>query len=207
VLCVTHLPQVASQANQHYQVKKRSEDGKTLSASTAWTPRRAWKKSPACWAGWKSPPRASMRASCWRPDPHSRQEPGYPMAFRKEPPHTHGSMASTAVVLVNLGTPDAPDARSLRRYLKQFLSDPRVVEIPRLLWWCILNGIILPFRSGKSAEKYASIWTEQGSPLRVHTARQAVALGTQPAARGHHQLRVEYAMRYGTPSVNQVLDR
>ena len=129
------------------------------------------------------------------------------MAFRKEPPHTHGSMASTAVVLVNLGTPDAPDARSLRRYLKQFLSDPRVVEIPRLLWWCILNGIILPFRSGKSAEKYASIWTEQGSPLRVHTARQAVALGTQLAARGHHQLRVEYAMRYGTPSVNEVLDR
>lgn len=128
------------------------------------------------------------------------------MAFRKEPPYTHGSPASTAVVLVNLGTPDAPDARSLRRYLKQFLSDPRVVEIPRAVWWFILNGIILPLRSSKSAEKYASVWTEEGSPLRVHTARQAAALGAQLAARGHHQLQVVHAMRYGQPAVGQVLD-
>jgi ferrochelatase len=129
------------------------------------------------------------------------------MAFRKEPPYTHGSPASTAVVLVNLGTPDAPDAPSLRRYLRQFLSDPRVVEIPRAIWWFILNGIILPFRSSKSAAKYATIWTEEGSPLRVHTQRQAAALGVQLAARGHHQLQVTYAMRYGTPSLPQVLDQ
>ncbi|KAF1041892.1 MAG: Ferrochelatase [Herbaspirillum frisingense] len=129
------------------------------------------------------------------------------MAFRKEPTYTHGSLPSTAVVLVNLGTPDAPDARALRRYLKQFLSDTRVVEIPRAIWWFILNGIILPFRSAKSAEKYASIWTEQGSPLRVHTERQAAALGAQLAARGHHQLQVAYAMRYGSPALPDVLDQ
>ncbi len=129
------------------------------------------------------------------------------MPFRKEPPYSHGSPASTAVVLVNLGTPDAPNAGALRRYLKQFLSDPRVVEIPRAVWWFILNGIILPFRSSKSAEKYASIWTEEGSPLRVHTQRQAAALAVQLAGRGHHQLQVVYAMRYGTPSLPEVLDQ
>jgi len=129
------------------------------------------------------------------------------MPFRKEPPYTHGSPASTAVVLVNLGTPDAPNAGALRRYLKQFLSDPRVVEIPRAVWWFILNGIILPFRSSKSAEKYASIWTEEGSPLRVHTQRQAAALAVQLAGRGHHQLQVVYAMRYGKPSLPEVLDQ
>ena len=131
------------------------------------------------------------------------------MAFRKEPTpsHSHGSQLPIAVVLVNLGTPDAPDARALRRYLKQFLSDPRVVEIPRAIWWFILNGIILPFRSSRSAEKYASIWTEQGSPLRVHTERQAAALGARLAARGHRQVQVVYAMRYGSPALPDVLDQ
>jgi ferrochelatase len=129
------------------------------------------------------------------------------MAFRTEPSHIHGSTPSSAVVLVNLGTPDAPDARAVRRYLKQFLSDSRVVEIPRAVWWFILHGIILPFRSSKSAEKYASIWSEQGSPLKVHTERQAAALGAQLHARGHHQLRVVYAMRYGSPALPEVLDQ
>ncbi|MBP0600333.1 ferrochelatase [Herbaspirillum sp. LeCh32-8] len=129
------------------------------------------------------------------------------MAFRKEPNHTHGALPSTAVVLVNLGTPDAPDTPALRRYLRQFLSDPRVVEIPRAVWWFILNGIIVPFRSSKSAQKYASIWTERGSPLRVHTEGQAAALGAQLAARGHHQLKVVHAMRYGSPALPDVLDR
>lgn len=128
------------------------------------------------------------------------------MAFQKEPPYTHGSIPGTAIVLVNLGTPDAPDTPSLRRYLKQFLSDPRVVEIPRAVWWFILNGIIVPFRSSKSAEKYASIWSEDGSPLKVHTARQAQLLGESLQARGHH-VRVEYAMRYGNPSLPFVLDQ
>src|SRR5574343_1536479 len=91
--------------------------------------------------------------------------------FLPEPPHRHGTPATTAVVLVNLGTPDAPTAPALRRYLKQFLSDPRVVEIPRAVWWLILNGIILNVRPAKSAAKYASVWLPGGSPLRVQIGR------------------------------------
>ena len=82
----------------------------------------------------------------------------------------------TAVLLCNLGTPDAPTAPALRRYLAEFLSDPRVVEIPRALWWLILHGIILRVRPAKSAAKYASIWTPDGSPLRVWTDKQATLL-------------------------------
>jgi ferrochelatase len=91
--------------------------------------------------------------------------------FLPEPPHRHGTAPGTAVVLVNLGTPEAPTAAALRRYLKQFLSDPRVVEIPKPVWWLILNGIILNIRPKKSAAKYASVWLPEGSPLRVHTER------------------------------------
>ncbi|SRR5450830_385456 len=127
------------------------------------------------------------------------------MSFRQEPPYTHGASAQTAIVLVNLGTPDAPTTRAVRRYLKQFLSDPRVVEIPRAIWWCILHAIILPFRSSKSAEKYASIWTEQGSPLKINTERQALMLQKMMHERGH-RVQVVYAMRYGRPGMSQVLD-
>ncbi len=128
------------------------------------------------------------------------------MSFRKEPPYTHGTIATTAVLLVNLGTPDAPTASAVRRYLKQFLSDQRVVEIPRLVWWLILHCIILPFRSGKSAEKYAMIWAPEGSPLRIHTERQASLLQTRLTQRGHNVV-VAHAMRYGRPSVASVLDQ
>jgi ferrochelatase len=128
------------------------------------------------------------------------------MGFNLEPSHRHGSVSKTAVVLANLGTPDAPTPAAVKVYLKEFLWDPRIVEIPRLLWWIILNGIILPFRSRQSAEKYASIWTEQGSPLKVHTERQAEALQLALNARGH-SLRVVVAMRYGNPSLPSVLDQ
>ncbi len=124
----------------------------------------------------------------------------------QEPPYTHGTIGKTAVVLVNLGTPDAPTAPALRRYLKQFLSDPRVVEIPKAAWWLVLNGIILPLRSGKSAAKYASIWTKEGSPLRVHTEKQATLLRGYLGERGH-DVRVAHAMRYGNPSLPEVLDK
>jgi ferrochelatase len=97
------------------------------------------------------------------------------MPFHPEPPQQHGAAPKTAVVLVNLGTPDAPTAAAVRPYLKEFLSDRRVVEIPQWLWQIILRVVILPFRSAKSAEKYASIWTTDGSPLKVHTAKQANA--------------------------------
>ena len=124
--------------------------------------------------------------------------------FLQEPPHRHGNPASTAVVLVNLGTPEAPTGPALKRYLGQFLSDPRVVEIPKPLWWLILNGIILNTRPKKSAAKYATVWMEEGSPLRVHTERQAKLLKGLLGLRGHH-LSVTYAMRYGSPSVADVL--
>lgn len=129
------------------------------------------------------------------------------MAFAKEPPHQHGTVSGSAVVLVNLGTPDAPTRGAVRRYLKQFLSDPRVVEIPRALWWFILHGVILPFRSGQSAKKYASIWTEDGSPLRIHTQNQAMLLHEALQARGHQDVTVAMAMRYGTPALPDVLAR
>ena len=112
----------------------------------------------------------------------------------------------TGIVLINLGTPEAPTAEAVRRYLKEFLSDPRVVEIPRLIWWPILNGIILNTRPAKSAAKYAAIWSPEGSPLKVFTERQTALLRDTLAARGHRVV-VDYAMRYGTPSIPAVLDR
>ncbi len=128
-------------------------------------------------------------------------------AFAAEPAYQHGSAPRSAVLLVNLGTPTAPDKAALRPYLKQFLSDPRVVEIPRALWWPILNGIILNTRPTKSAAKYAAIWTPEGSPLKVHTERQTKLLRGYLGQAGHAQIVVEFAMRYGQPSVAAVLER
>ncbi len=125
--------------------------------------------------------------------------------FRPEPPHVHGTPARVGVLLINLGTPDAPTAPALRRYLRQFLSDRRVVEIPRMLWWPILHGIILNTRPRKSAEKYAQIWTDEGSPLLVHTRRQATMLRGFLGARGIG-VEVEVGMRYGNPSVTSAIE-
>jgi ferrochelatase len=125
--------------------------------------------------------------------------------FHPEPPYQHGQKESTAVLLCNLGTPDAPTAPALRRYLAEFLGDPRVVEIPRLLWLAILHGIILRVRPAKSAAKYATIWTDEGSPLKVWTERQAQALQARFDADGL-SVQVRYAMRYGQPAMPQVLD-
>jgi ferrochelatase len=122
-----------------------------------------------------------------------------------EPAHHHGDARRTAILLVNLGTPDAPTASAVRRYLKQFLWDPRVVEIPRLLWWLILHGIILNLRPAKSAAKYAKIWLPEGSPLRVHTERQAKLLKGLFGQRGQ-QVEVVWAMRYGQPAIGATLD-
>jgi len=128
------------------------------------------------------------------------------MGFQQEPPHTHGTISGTGIVLVNLGTPDAPTAGAVRRYLKQFLADPRVVEIPGVVWRPILYGAILPFRSSRSAAKYALIWTPEGSPLKVHTEKQAQLLRGCMGERGH-DVKVAYAMRYGDPSLPQALDK
>lgn len=127
------------------------------------------------------------------------------MSFRTEPPYRHGQADKTALLLVNLGTPDAPTAAALRRYLAEFLSDPRVVEIPRLVWMPILHGIILRTRPARSAAKYATVWTPEGSPLAVWTQRQTQAVADVLQQRGHDLL-VRYAMRYGQPSIPAVLD-
>jgi len=129
------------------------------------------------------------------------------MRYLTEPAYTHGTPARTAILLVNLGTPEAPTAAAVRRYLKEFLSDPRVVEIPRPVWWLILNGIILKLRPAKSAAKYAKIWDKDGSPLRLHSERQAKLLRGYLGAQGQSALTVDYAMRYGSPSIDSVLSR
>ncbi|MBP9906507.1 MAG: ferrochelatase [Rhodoferax sp.] len=125
--------------------------------------------------------------------------------FAKEPPFTHNQPAHTAVLYCNLGTPDAPTAADVRRYLAEFLGDPRVVEIPRLIWLMILHGIILRTRPAKSAAKYASIWTRDGSPLKIWTEKQAKLLQGWLAQRGH-DVQVRYAMRYGATSIASQLD-
>lgn len=108
-----------------------------------------------------------------------------------------------AVLLVNLGTPDAPTAKAVRRYLAEFLSDKRVVELPDLVWKPILHGIVLTTRPRKSAAAYAKVWMEEGSPLAVHTKHQVSAL---QAALGD-SVHVDYAMRYGRPGIGFRLEQ
>ncbi len=127
------------------------------------------------------------------------------MPFRREPAPATGDGPRTAILLCNLGTPDAPTPRAVRKYLAEFLTDPRVVEIPRLLWWPILNGVILPIRGRQSAKRYESIWTPEGSPLTFWTDKQAKLLNGYLGERGH-RVTVRYAMRYGQPAIASVLD-
>ena len=111
-----------------------------------------------------------------------------------------------AVLLVNLGSPAQPDAPSVARFLRQFLGDPRVVEIPRLLWWPLLNLVIAPLRARRSAEKYASIWWEEGSPLRVILARQVAALQDLLHQRyAERDILVVEAVSYGEPAIGRQL--
>lgn len=108
----------------------------------------------------------------------------------------------TGVLLVNLGTPDAPTPEAVRRYLAEFLSDRRVVDIPRLLWWPILHGIVLRTRPAKSAEAYSQVWTDKGSPLAAITAEQAEKLRDRLG----DAATVVHAMRYGNPSIASGLE-
>jgi ferrochelatase len=125
--------------------------------------------------------------------------------MRTEPPFAHGTAQTAAVLLVNLGTPDEPTPGALRRYLRQFLSDTRVVEIPRLIWWLILNLIILRVRPAKSAAKYKTIWTIEGSPLLTIGKKQAQAL-QEALEKSGYNVQVALAMRYGNPSIEQTMD-
>ncbi len=120
---------------------------------------------------------------------------------------SHDQPLRTGVLLTNLGTPDAPERRDLRRYLKQFLWDPRVVEFPRPVWWLILNLVILNLRPQRSAALYRKVWTEQGSPLLAHTRRLAEGVVAQLGERLPDPPLVEVAMRYGEPSIPSALRR
>ena len=119
--------------------------------------------------------------------------------------HPPVSSGLIGVLLINLGTPDGPDPASVKRYLKQFLSDTRVVEIPPIVWQLILRGIILNTRPQKSSKAYSKIWTERGSPLADITARQAEAMAKVMENRFGEKVVVDYAMRYGKPSIESRL--
>jgi len=111
------------------------------------------------------------------------------------------------ILVSNLGSPDSPTPSAVRRYLREFLGDPRVVDAPRTLWWAILNLVILPLRTRRSAARYRSIWTADGSPLAVITDKQAAALQTLLEERSAAGVKVEVGMRYGHPSVAEGLRR
>jgi len=117
----------------------------------------------------------------------------------------HEQAPKVGILLTNLGTPQAPEKKPLRTYLKQFLSDPRVVEVPRLLWWFILNGVILNIRPARSAAAYKTVWTERGSPLMFHSRDQAEALRSVISEQFGDKVMVDFAMRYGSPAIPDVL--
>jgi ferrochelatase len=120
----------------------------------------------------------------------------------KPPEHPSIAHGRIGVLLINLGTPDAPEAAAVRRYLAEFLSDPRVIEIPRIAWLPILHGIILRIRPRKSAHAYKQVWTEEGSPLAAITRRQSEAL---QKLLGEHVI-VDFAMRYGNPGIGKSIE-
>lgn len=129
------------------------------------------------------------------------------MGYINSKDFSHGRADKIGVLLTNLGTPDEASPKALKRYLKQFLSDPRVVEVPRALWWFILNGVILNIRPRRSAKAYQTVFTDQGSPLLFHTVNQTKAVAAELAAQGYPDLVVDFAMRYGNPSFQSVLER
>lgn len=126
--------------------------------------------------------------------------------YRGEPGFQHGEIPGVGVLLANLGTPDAPTAQAVRPYLRQFLGDPRVIEMSRPVWWMILNLFVLPFRPKKSAELYASIWTKEGSPLLVTSRHLEKALEEGLKASIGSPLHVELGMTYGEPSIPRALE-
>lgn len=127
--------------------------------------------------------------------------------FESSPQYEHGLPESLGVLLVNLGTPDDPTPEAVRRYLAEFLADPRVIEAPRWIWWFALHGYILRVRPKKSAAAYQKIWTEQGSPLLLHSQDIKSSLQDKLSARLSGAVNVELGMSYGSPSIDSALQR
>ena len=126
-------------------------------------------------------------------------------AYRSVSNFKHGSSHSTGILVVNLGTPKSPTSGDVRRFLRQFLSDPRVIEYPRLLWWLILNLIILVIRPSRSAANYRKIWTDKGSPLMVFSEAIVAELRKRMALSQRDDIHIELAMTYGDPSVDDAV--
>jgi ferrochelatase len=120
--------------------------------------------------------------------------------------YRHGTTESLGVLLANLGTPDEPTTAAVRRYLAEFLWDPRIIELPRPLWWLILHGVILRIRPRRSAEAYAKVWTDEGSPLLVWSRKQQAGLQKELASSLPGPVHVALGMRYGEPSIARALD-
>ena len=127
------------------------------------------------------------------------------MKYVGQADYQHQSEPRIGVLLTNLGTPEAPTAKALKPYLKQFLWDPRVVEVPRPIWWLILNGIILNTRPKRSAEAYRAVWNERGSPLLAHLEDQVAGVSERLQSRFGDRFIVRGAMRYGAPAIADVL--
>jgi ferrochelatase len=125
--------------------------------------------------------------------------------YASEPDYAHGSAECTGVLMVNLGTPEAPTPKALRRYLGQFLADPRVIELPRWKWRPILHGIVLRTRPRRVSKGYAGVWTEDGSPLLAISRRQAAALQEKLSVRAPGPVKVALGMSYGHPSIPEAL--
>jgi len=121
--------------------------------------------------------------------------------------YTHDTPLSVGILLTNLGTPDSPTPAAVRKYLAEFLSDPRVIEIPKLLWWFVLHGIILRTRPRRSANAYTSIWTDEGSPLLVISKKQTEKIADLLRQKFDPTIKVELAMRYGVPSIQTGLEK
>ena len=128
------------------------------------------------------------------------------MKYQGSPSFSHGQSDKLGVLITNLGTPNAPTKQALKPYLKQFLSDPRVVEIPKVIWWMILNLVILNIRPKRSAKAYAAVWEKNGSPLMIHTVNQAKALRAKLDADYGDGIVVECAMRYGQPAIADTIE-
>ena len=124
-----------------------------------------------------------------------------------DPGYKHDSRPCLGILLTNLGTPDAPTTSAVRKYLAEFLSDPRVIEVPRLLWWVILHFFILTFRPRRSAHAYSKIWTSDGSPLLSLASQQIQAIQNELAVRVPGPVKIELAMRYGNPSIKSGLEK
>ncbi len=128
------------------------------------------------------------------------------MKYKGQPNYSHKQQPKIGVLITNLGTPEAPTTKALRTYLAEFLSDPRVVEVPKLVWMCILHGIILRIRPSRSAAAYKTVWTDEGSPLMVHTQNQANALKKTLGDIYGENIHVDFSMRYGEPSTTKRIE-